>query len=508
MMRNAGRTDETITRLTISVIGAALALRFLLAALVGLGTDEIYTVAVARQLSWSYFDHPPLHQWLAHVSALAFGEGRAVRLPFIILFAGTSWLLFLLTRRLYSASAGFWAVVTLNLAGFFTLSAGSWVVPDGPLLFMLALAAFALGRQFFPMAQESPAPLANWLLAGAALGGAGLAKYHAALVAVGLALFLLSTPRGRAELSRPAVWIAAGLAALLVSPVLFWNASNGWVSFLFQAGRSQGAGFAPWLAPLSLLAQAGWILPWVFAPLATGLWRAFRNPRDQRFWFLMALGLPTITVFTLLPMFGNLGLPHWAMPGWFFVMPLAGLYLSRLAETSERPRRWAQVSAIGSMLVLLLIGSQAATGWLGQIIPGVARNDPTIEVFGWDQLDPQLQAAGLLDGGRFIVADSWQNAGRIDVALAGRVIVIPGTRDPRHYAFLVDQSRLLGRDAVLIVRVRREAQMRETFKDHFGSLGPSVPVALGRGGLKEIDLVAIPATNFTKPLPWAYGRAR
>ncbi|MCX7323741.1 MAG: glycosyltransferase family 39 protein [Hyphomicrobiales bacterium] len=497
-----------MTGLTISVIGAALALRVLLAGLIGLGTDEIYTVAIARQLSWSYFDHPPLHQWLAHVSALAFGEGRAVRLPFIFLFAGTSWLLFLLTRRLYGAAAGFWAVVTLNLAGFFTLSAGSWVVPDGPLLFMLALAAFALGRQFFPTGEESPAPLANWLLAGLALGGAGLAKYHAALVAVGIALFLLATPRGRTELSRPALWLAAGLAVLLVLPVLIWNAANGWASFLFQAGRSHGAGFAPWLAPLSLVAQAGWLLPWVFVPLATGLWLAWTIARDQRFWFLMALSLPTITVFTLLPMFGNLGLPHWAMPGWFFVMPLAGLYLSRLSGTSERPWRWARTSAIGSVLVLLLVGSQAATGWLGRIIPGVSRNDPTIEVFGWDQIGPQLQAAGLLDGGRFIVADSWQNAGRIDVALAGRMIVMPGTLDPRHYAFLVDQPRLLGRDAVLIVRVRREAQMRETLKDHFGSLGPSIPVALGRGGLKEIDLVAIPATNFIKPLSWAYGRAR
>ena len=508
MMRSATRTDADMTGLTISVIGAALALRLLLAGLIGLGTDEIYTVAIARQLSWSYFDHSPLHQWLAHVSALAFGEGRAVRLPFIFLFAGTSWLLFLLTRRLYSAAAGFWAVVTLNLAGFFTLSAGSWVVPDGPLLFMLALAAFALGRQFFPTGEESPAPLANWLLAGFALGGAGLAKYHAALVAVGIALFLLATPRGRAELSRPTLWLAAGLAVLLVSPVLIWNAANGWASFLFQAGRSHGAGFAPWLAPLSLVAQAGWLLPWVFVPLATGLWLAWTTARDRRFWFLMALSLPTITVFTLLPMFGNLGLPHWAMPGWFFVMPLTGLYLSRLSGTSERPWRWARISAIGSVLVLLLVGSQAATGWLGRIIPGVLRNDPTIEVFGWDQIGPQLQAAGLLDGGRFIVADSWQNAGRIDVALAGRMIVMPGTLDPRHYAFLVDQPRLLGRDAVLIVRVRREAQMRETLKDHFGSLGPSIPVALGRGGLKEIDLVAIPATNFIKPLSWAYGRAR
>lgn len=508
MIDSAARTDADMTRLTVYVIAGALLLRLLLSTLVGLGTDEIYTVAIARQLSWSYFDHPPLHQWLAHASARLLSEGRAVRLPFIVLFSGTAWLLFLLTRRLYGAAAGFWAVVTLNLAGFFTLSAGSWVVPDGPLLFMLALAAVALGRQFFPASGERTSPSINWLLAGAALGLAGLAKYHAAIVAVGVVLFLLLTERGRQELTRPVTWLAAALAAAIVAPVLIWNAGNGWASFLFQAGRSQGAAFAPWLAPLSLVAQAGWLLPWVFVPVATGAWLAWKNERDRRFWFLAALGAPTIAVFTVLPIFGNLGLPHWAMPGWFFVMPLAGLHLSRLTATSQRPWRWARISAAGSVMVLLLVGSQAATGWLGRLIPAVSRNDPTIEVFGWDQLGPQLQAAGLLGNGRFVVSDSWQNAGRIDVALAGAATVMPGTLDPRHYAFTVDQRRLLGRDAVLIVRVRREAQMREALKDHFAGLGPSIAVALGRGGLREIELVAIPATNFTKPLPWAYGQPR
>ncbi|MGL4438776.1 MAG: ArnT family glycosyltransferase, partial [Bosea sp. (in: a-proteobacteria)] len=318
-------------RAALVVIAGAFILRVAMAAAIGLGTDEIYTVAISRTLSWSYFDHPPLHQWVTHATALLLGEGRQVRLPFILLFAGTSWLLFQLTARLYGEASGFWAVVTLNLAGFFTLSAGSWVVPDGVLLFMLAVAALALAREFFPKPGETPASLVNWLIAGTALGFAGLAKYHAVLAALGIAIWLLSTLRGRRTLMRPWPWLAALLALGIVAPVLVWNAQNGWVSFLFQSARTQGAGFTPWLVPASLLAQAGWLLPWVFVPVTAGLWLGWKQERDGRFWFLMALALPSIIMFTLTPAFGNLGLPHWAMPGWFFVMPLAGLHLARMA---------------------------------------------------------------------------------------------------------------------------------------------------------------------------------
>jgi 4-amino-4-deoxy-L-arabinose transferase-like glycosyltransferase len=493
-------------RAALLVITAALAVRLALGLSVGLGTDEIYTVAVSRQLSWSYFDHPPMHQWLTHASAALLGEGRQVRLPFIALFALTSWLMFLAAQRLAGAQAAFWSVVLLNLSAFFTLSAGSWVVPDGVLLAALSLMLWALARQFAPEPDERTG-LGNWLAAGLALGLAGLSKYHGALVGVGLVVFLLAHPRGRRELATPGPWLAAAIALVLVAPVIVWNAQHGWASFLFQTGRTQGAGLTPWLAPASLAAQAGWLLPWVFAPLVLGLWQGFKAHRDVAFWLLVCLGLPTIALFTLTPIFGNIGLPHWAMPGWFLLMPLGGAALARLqADGAGRwlPSRWTPRVALGTLAVLALAASHAATGWIARLAPAVSRGDPTLELFGWDQLSARLAAAGLSRPG-FIVADSWQNAGRMDVALGGETVVMPGTLDPRHYAFNLRQQGLLGRDALLVVRARREAMMREQIAPHFASLGASVPISLGRGGLREIELVAIPAAGFARPLPWAYG---
>ena len=74
-------------------------------ATLGLGRDEAYTLVISRRLALSYFDHPPLHQWLAHVAALAFGETVFARLPFVALFALTGWLLFRADAATLSARA-------------------------------------------------------------------------------------------------------------------------------------------------------------------------------------------------------------------------------------------------------------------------------------------------------------------------------------------------------------------------------------------------------------------
>ena len=72
-----------------------------------------------------------------------------------------------------------------------------------------------------------------------------------------------------------------------------------------------------------------WLAPWIFAPLLGALIVAARRGRgDERRLFLLCLSLPPILAFTLTPLWGARGLPHWPMPGWFFVYPLLGAWLS------------------------------------------------------------------------------------------------------------------------------------------------------------------------------------
>ena len=138
------------------MIAGFLVARLVFASLLGPGIDESYTIAISRTLSLSYFDHPPLHQWMAHFAALALGEGSATRLPFILLFAATGWIYYRLSCHLFGGRAAIVALFALNVTPFFFASAGSWVVPDGPLLFGLALAASAAAQIFFPRERQKP----------------------------------------------------------------------------------------------------------------------------------------------------------------------------------------------------------------------------------------------------------------------------------------------------------------------------------------------------------------
>ena len=175
------------------LIAAALVGRLAFAGTLGLGIDERYTVATARTFALSTFDHPPLAWWLAGGARWLFGTeaALAVRLPFVLLFALTTWLMFAFTRQLFGSRAGLFAAVTLNLAPVLAWTTGSFVLPDGPLIAATMAGAYCLARVLY--APGSPSPL-WWLAAGACGGLACLSKLHGVFLFAGTALFLLTTP--------------------------------------------------------------------------------------------------------------------------------------------------------------------------------------------------------------------------------------------------------------------------------------------------------------------------
>src|SRR5271167_3278899 len=120
--------------------------RLLFAASLGLGIDESYMVAAGRKLQLSHFDHPPIAWWMTWGIAHLTGSESAVivRLPFIALFALTTFLMYRVTAALFDPEAGLWAAVVLNMAPALGITAGTWVLPDGPLFAALLGTLFCL----------------------------------------------------------------------------------------------------------------------------------------------------------------------------------------------------------------------------------------------------------------------------------------------------------------------------------------------------------------------------
>jgi len=490
-------------RVALAIIAAFALLRLLVAANIDLSFDESYTVSVAHRLDLSYYDHPPLLYWIVHLFLPLLGDGRAMRVPFIALFAGTSWLLYRLTERLFDAPAGVLAVLALNCSGCFTFGLGSMIEPDGPLMFAMLAAALTLTRVLFREREKESTELGIWLQSGLWIGVAALSKYHAVLFAAGLLLFLLSVPHQRRRLYRAAPWLAALLALTVALPVLVWNLQHHWASFEFQAARAgAGGGLHPQYVLANIAGQAIWLLPWIFVPLLIAGFQAMRaGPAAERSWYCFCLGLPTIVVFTVIPLWGRIGLPHWQMPGWLMLFPLLGDWACRAIETA-RLRRCGIAGAAAMLVFAAGLVFQVNTGY-GHIVAPRASPlvDPTLEMFSWRQLPPQLAARGLLPPGTFVITTSWFYAGKIDQALHDAVPIVVFDNDPRQFGLRYKREDLLGHDAIVVAPTRSMHGIAAGLQPYFDSIEERAPLALGRSGRREIELSVLRARHLRTPLP-------
>lgn len=392
---NTAIPRSSVALVWTAILGGTL-LRLFAGRWLPLGIDEAYEVATCQSVALSGFDHPPLVYWLTRLGLWLSGSGPVdplfVRLPFIALFALTSWFVWRLTRLCFSERAGAWCVVLLQLSALFSVAHGGWALPDGPLLCASMAMALVLAKGgvlgTLPAGGPPWSPWRTWLLAGAALGLAALAKYQAVLLGASVALYLVSTREGRRALAHPAPWIGALLAVAIASPVVIWNLQNDWASLRFQGARAHSDGGLHFLRPVEMLAaQAAIILPWIWGPL---LWewikslgeRGRANPR----WFLACMaGLP-IVVFPLISLWSPKGLPHWSAVGYLFAFPLLGLATAHELAHGQRQlvRNWLRLSTVAILLAVPIGVSQAASGWLTRTIalPSTVK-DPTLEALDW-----------------------------------------------------------------------------------------------------------------------------
>jgi 4-amino-4-deoxy-L-arabinose transferase-like glycosyltransferase len=487
----------------VALIAIATLLRLALAT-AGLGEDETYMVSMARHFSWSYFDHPPLHVWLVGGWARLLGseDPWVVRLPFIALFVGSSWLMYRLTAALFGERAGFWATLAFNLAPLFTLSTGSWVLPDGPLVFFLLAAGRALADLL--IATESPTrPVLRWLGVGLLAGLALLSKYTAIFFIAGAFAFLVSDARSRHWFKTPGPWLGLLAAVAVFLPVVYWNMTHRWISFAFQAGRGARAEFnLNWLLQY-LGGEILYLLPWILVPLIVAWLGALRRgPKDRASWLLACLASGPIVIFTLAAFWSHV-LPHWPLAGWLFVFPLLGV---RMVGLSQRHPRLVWHSSLAAVLVLVgglaVVASQAATGWITRLEPGLAgRRDPTISLVDWRELRAELANRGDLKDVGFLAGLNWIHAARLDYALGRDIPVLCLCAEPHHFAIEHDPRLFEGRDGLVIGTTGSLYDPLGFLAGRFQRVELLAPVSLTRAGQPVIEIWIVRGFGFKSATP-------
>ncbi|MBN9256282.1 MULTISPECIES: glycosyltransferase family 39 protein [unclassified Mesorhizobium] len=487
---------------------AFLVLRLALAAAIPLSIDEAYAVVVSRSHALSYFDHPPLGFALARLMADTFDcECRfVVRLPYVILGSLSGLLLFDLTRRAYGSGAALWALAWYSVAPFFLISAGHFVVPDGPLNFFLLASAWAVAPMLIDEGAGTPRhALPRWIVAGVALGLALMSKYQAGLFGISALILLVSTKAGRAQLATPGPWIAGALAALGLAPVVLWNMEHGWISFAFQSSRGLEAEqhlLHPGNLALTLLGQVAYLLPGTWLVMMAGMWRGIAPDAGRADRFFALLSALPVVFFDLAALFSAHSLPHWPMSGFLFAFPFLGRWC---ADRSERGLAWVSgfLTAAVIAIPLLAIGFALQTGTAAFTRPFFDRAqsfDVNWQHVDWTALRGAAQA-DLAGPDSYVVASNWMQGARIALALGPGVPMemLPG--DIRHFQFMND-IRLSTRSRGFLVGALRfddeasaEAWLRAGLDGRFVVTGEARHVTQRLAGFPVFDILILPVAR-------------
>ncbi|WP_435017767.1 ArnT family glycosyltransferase [Tundrisphaera sp. TA3] len=474
------------------LIGASTLLRLAWASILGPGNDEAYHYLFWAHPDWSYFDHPPMVAVIESIGpALLRGSTSpfALRLGFIALFAGSTWLMYRLAERPFGPRVGLLAAFALNVTAYHTAAASSFVLPDGPLLFFWLLTLDRLAAAF-----DEPDRIFPWLGVGVAWGLALLSKYHAIFLPAGALIYLWVEPSARRVLRRPGPYLAALIGILVFSPVIAWNASHHWVSFLFQGGRAVGS---LWPRPDYLAAMIGgqiaYLFPWIWIMLAVIMVRGVRQFRKigrvER--FFLCGSIAPLVAFTGVACFHRV-LPHWTLVGYLSLFPLLGLaWEARWRADPAKALKYFKMLALATLIPVAFVLAEYQFGFLQQgarvslgILPPKSKIDQTIELYGWDQVAEELGRRGLL--GRdtdFLFTGNWISSGQIAYATrdSGIPVLCYNDRDARGFAFWSRPEDWVGKDGLLISVNDRQAEP-ECYERYFSRIEPVAAFDVTRAG--------------------------
>ena len=442
-------TVPTAHRALWLLIVVSLGLRLVWAELLPAGNDEAYHYLFTVNPDWSYFDHPPMTMLVERLG-LALSGGAittlSLRLGFILMFAGSTWVLFRWTARWYGDWAGFYAALALNLTAYYTAAAGAFALPDGPLLFFSLLTLWKLSEV---LVEPTPG-IWPWVWVGLAWAGALLSKYHAIFLPAGALLYILVTPRVRRCLSTPGPYVATLLGLCGFLPVIIWNVQNEWASFAFQAGRAVGMQFRLNTLLTALGGPMLYLFPWIWLALVLVLLRLLRKGTrlDGVERLLVCQSIVPLSFFLAVSCVQTI-LPHWPLIGFLPLYPALGRWWAELMVASPSAMRLglkAQMAAL--VLVASVVMVQACLGVFS------LRRDPTLEMLDWTPVAEklaELKERGLIkETGTFFFTRSWYESGHLAFAMHNQAPVVCYDVDARGFAFWSRPGDWLGQDGILL----------------------------------------------------------
>jgi dolichol-phosphate mannosyltransferase len=356
---------------------------FLILRLVSIGfpdllVEEAYYWQYAAHLSPGYLDHPPAVAVLIHLGTALLGHNEfGVRISGVVCWVIAAFFIYKLTSAIFTPRAATAALALFAALPFFFGS--TWMMtPDAPLVACWAGALYLLYRALVVQSLNA------WWGIGLALGLGMLSKYTIALLGLSTAVFMLVDPIARKQFLSPRPYLAALVAALVFSPVIYWNYTHDWASFTFQGSRrlEEKSEFYLHMLLLDMLV--------ILTPIGiAAVWRGFKAApfpfKDTRSkLFLTVMTFVPVLIFLFFSLSRETRI-NWTGPAFLGALPVLGYSLS---EATSLPRLFSRGWRI-TLPVLAIFYSVALT-YIGPTIPGVPYSKKLHKFVEWDDLARQL----------------------------------------------------------------------------------------------------------------------
>ena len=349
--------------------------------------DEAYYWTWTQHLQLSYFDHPPMVAWMMVPFTTLLGDHVwALRLPMVLAWLLTAWLIHDLARRLFASDrAGLyallvWTSLPIVMGGFHVAT------PDTPLVLFTAL-TYTLYFRAIDTGKDY-----DWAATGAAAGLALVSKYTAILVPGALFLALLLTRRGRGLLLHRGPWLAVAAMVVMFLPVVIWNAQNDWASFLFQIHHGVKT-LQPDAAALLLafiVGQLGVAMPWTFIAMigaSLGMGRHGGTDSLQRTTLQLGFWVPVLV-------FGLAGLTAESGANWTLAAYVPGsiILAATLLRWTGSPQSWRPALLATLYLVpLLILNLIRFPHWMTALNIDPPQRTQLTHSYGWDRVGDTMQ---------------------------------------------------------------------------------------------------------------------
>ncbi|GAB1403472.1 hypothetical protein MASR1M74_06500 [Lentimicrobium sp.] len=408
-----------------------------LSAFVELGNDEVYYINYALYPDLSHFDHPSMVGWLIQLFSLnlRFNDEIFIRLGAVVCGTLNTWLIYLIAKEFKDKLTGWYAALLYSASVYCFIIAGTFIMPDAPQTFFWLITTYLFIR-LIKTGVNNRESTYFLLLAGISCGLALLSKYTSIFLISGLGFYVLIFDRQ--WLKKWQIYVAALIALLLFSPVIFWNIQNDFISFRFHSDRVEVVQslLRPDLFATELGGQILYTNPVVFGLIVAGLIAFFKKGFRQQgagVKLLLTTALPVIFIFLVFSLFRRT-LPHWTGPAYLTLIPVAALYIRSYTRAGRNEKTFPTVIgyAIGFLLLFITLAVlQFSQGWFLNkgIQPETGKRlgikDITLDMYGWEQLHDGFKpiyaidtASGRMSRDAVIIQQRWFPAANIDYYVA------------------------------------------------------------------------------------------